>query len=472
MFARNQYGSVLVVVMVAMAALLILGGTLSTVALSDQRQAIRQQKNNEAYYIARSGAEAVAHVLENSADPTGYVGDTTESDLGSGRFEVKVTGGDEGEIILHSTGYVGVFSERVTLTLVPQYAPGSPDPPEGADTFLPVFDMAVFSNSSIELTGSAKIFGNCGVNATAPGSINIDWGCSVENLYIGPGGDPEKVVVTPQNSSQTHYQNIGQLEEERQYPIPVFPEFPDDLISRGNLSTQKAPATISQDGSYGKIDIKRPLKIDVGSGVRKIRVNELSLQGSGSIPPNNESSTILIEGTGILKLYIDEEIKIIGGSSSINYKGDIRQLQIYYRGNKDVTIAGAAQVYGCLFSESQEACFNLKGSGGINGVAFLKSENINIEGGSGAVVSVLYAPNAHVKLDGSGSLTGAIVCSSYYAQGGGAHVTYKAEVNEIWDEVPDFDFATELGDDPGPGPDPGDGNSLGVVDGYTRVWSD
>ena len=44
MFARNQYGSVLVVVMVAMAALLILGGTLSTVALSDQRQAIRQQK--------------------------------------------------------------------------------------------------------------------------------------------------------------------------------------------------------------------------------------------------------------------------------------------------------------------------------------------------------------------------------------------------------------------------------------------
>jgi hypothetical protein len=42
-----------------MAALLILGGTLSTVALSDQRQAIRQQKNNEAYYLARSGAEAV-----------------------------------------------------------------------------------------------------------------------------------------------------------------------------------------------------------------------------------------------------------------------------------------------------------------------------------------------------------------------------------------------------------------------------
>ena len=205
-----------------------------------------------------------------------------------------------------------------------------------------------------------KIFGN-GVNATAPGSINIDWDCSVENLYIGPGGDPEKVVVVPQNSTETHYQNIGQLEEERYYPIPVFPEFPDDLISRGNLSTQKASATISQDGSYGKIDIKRPLKIDVGSGVRKIRVNELSLQGSGSIPPNNESSTILIEGTGILKLYIDEEIKIIGGSSSINYKGDIRQAD-YYRGNKDVTIAGAAQ-YAALL-ESQEACFNLKGSGG------------------------------------------------------------------------------------------------------------
>jgi hypothetical protein len=40
------------------------------------------------------------------------------SELGSGRFEVKCgRRGTKATIVLESTGYAGVFSERVTLTL-------------------------------------------------------------------------------------------------------------------------------------------------------------------------------------------------------------------------------------------------------------------------------------------------------------------------------------------------------------------
>jgi hypothetical protein len=475
MFARNQQGSVLVVVMVAMAALLILGGTLSTAALSDQRQAIRQQKNNEAYYIARSGAEAVAHFLENSADPNSYIGNTTESDLGNGRFEVKVTGGDEGKIILHSTGYAGAFSEQVTLTLIPQYAPGPSDPPpdenESPDIFLPVFDMAVFSSSKITLnSGSPVIEGRAGTNSVEEGGVllNNAGGYRITgDLYIGTGGSPETIVPNYRNKVGG---SIVELDRERHYPLPEFPDFPNNLEQKGVLSTNDASHVIFEDGSYERIDVYKPLTIDVGDGVRTIRVKKLTCHGW-------ENSKIKLTGSGILKLYIDEDF-ILLSSSQINNEGDPAQAAIYYRGDADITFAGDAKVFACLFSYSDKADFYLKDSGGINGVVFLKGKKVGITGGTVAIVSVLYAPNAEVRLTGGGSLSGAIVCDSFFADGG-TKVVYDAGIEEIWEQVPEmgFDFGTDPGEssDPGESPgagEPGAGSGSDTVDGYTRVWSD
>ncbi|NLA04593.1 MAG: hypothetical protein GX881_02610, partial [Firmicutes bacterium] len=118
MLSRNQRGSVLVFVLVAAAALLTLGVTLSNVAVSDQSQALRQQENNEAYYIARSGAEAVEAVLiKDLGNINNYLGQSTEAALGQGRFEATVSDGGDGVVIIESTGYAGNRSEKLTLTL-------------------------------------------------------------------------------------------------------------------------------------------------------------------------------------------------------------------------------------------------------------------------------------------------------------------------------------------------------------------
>ncbi len=447
----NRKGSVLVIVVVAMAALLILGVSLSTLALNDQHQAVRQQKNNEAYYLARSGAEAVAKVLlDNQANMAGYIGGTTGSELGNGRFEAVVEEGEDGTILIHSTGYSGDHSEKVTLTLIR----GEEEESGGSGTaYMPDFDMAVFSNSNINLTGSSKINGNVGTNSTDPGTVELAWSTSVENLYIGEGGDPDTVVQA--KNPPGNYSSIYNLAGDRTYQMPAFPEFPDDLNLKGNLSTKDAPMTISEDGYYDTIDIYRSLTVNVGDGVRKIRVKELKFNGWGSIPPDIGSSTIFIDGSGTLELYIENRLHtnngVLQGSSSINHGGDAGQLMIYYAGDDDFTISGNAKIYGCFFSYSLLSAFNLGGSGGIHGAIFLKGPEANITGGTEAVVTVLYAPDTHVNFPGgSGEIRGAIVCDKFSA-GGNSRVYYDAAtVDEIWSKVPDFDF--DFGSDPGGGP--------------------
>src|SRR5690554_6654418 len=119
MFVRNQKGSILVIVLVVLCTLTIGGATLGGMAINDQKQTVRQQKNNEAFYLARSGAEAVATMLlENQENIEDYIGQTTSSELGNGRFEVKVTSDGGGVVLIESTGFSGDYSERVTLSLV------------------------------------------------------------------------------------------------------------------------------------------------------------------------------------------------------------------------------------------------------------------------------------------------------------------------------------------------------------------
>ena len=273
------------------------------------------------------------------------------------------------------------------------------------------------------------------------------------DLYIGKEGKAEIVVPNyPHKISGSIYE----LDLERLYPLPEFPEHPAELTFRGAYSTRATSGTITEDGYYDTIDVYNPLTIDVGNGIRKIRVKKLAMQGWSNCK-------IIIVGSGKLELYVDEQITF-SGSSHINYGGDIGQIMIYYSGDDSVTISGDSQLHGCYFSKSKAAGLHLTGSGGVNGVIMLNGSEVTIPGGTQAVVSVLYAPDAEVKLTGGGSLSGAIVCESFSASGG-TWVAYDHRVKEIWKEVPQINFDFEIA--PGGGSEPGS-SSL-----YRRgYWSD
>lgn len=463
MFARNQQGSVLVVVMVAMAALLILGGTLSAVSFSDQRQAIRQQKNNEAYYIARSGAEAVEAVLiKNFSGIHNYFGLSTEGELGGGRFEAKVIEGDDGAVIIESTGYAGSQSEKLTLTLTFPGDGDSGDDPAGPG-FLPIFDMAVFSYGNIKLEGSSKIEGNAATGSIERGAVAFGWSTSVENLYIGPSGDPN-IVVRAENPPG-NYQSVGNLEKERLYPEPVFPDFPTGLTRRSNIieTGNKKDLLINQPGQYDEIHIGGSCKliIDVGSSDLVIRAKKFVVDGNADVEINRT-------GDGRLLLYVED---VLTSTAHFNEDGVPGALIIYYQGTTaNLKFSDWLKLPAHFFAE--KANLVIGGSGGLIGNMITLGNSVIIKGGSHSVVRVVYAPNAHVEVSGSGGLRGAIVSGSC-SLSGNARVIYDSDAIEIWGEVPEFEF--DLGSDPGePGSGEGSGSEgeNGPGHGYRRVWSD
>lgn len=452
----NRDGSVLVTVVVTMAALLILGVSLSTLALNDQHQAVRQQKNNEAYYLARSGAEAVEAVLmKNISNVNSYFGEITEAELGNGKFQAKVIDGGDGTIVIESTGYAGNHQEKLTLTLTPEgEVPGGSSNPG----FLPIFDMAVFSYGNIELTGSARVEGNVATNSVEPRAVEFGWSTSVGNLYIGPGGDPNTVVYTPNPNG--NWQALGNLEDERLYPEPVFPEFPTGLPQRSNIiaTGNQRNLQINEPGQYNEINITNSCKltVNVGSSDLILRVKKFAVTGNAEVVINKS-------GDGRLILYVEDAFT---STAHFNEGGEPAALLIYYRGTTgNLNFSDWLQLPSHFFA--QQANLQIGGSGGLIGNIITLGDSAVIKGGSDSVVRVIYAPNAHVEVSGGGGLRGAIVSGSCSVLGG-AKVIYDSDAIEMWDEVPDFEF--DLGAEPGE-PGSGEGSTYDPGTAYKRVWS-
>jgi len=60
------------------------------------------------------------------------------------------------------------------------------------------------------------------------------------DLYIGVNGDPDTVVSIPNESSvkdRIPNGEIKNLEEPLNFPLPIFPAFPEDLPSRDSFYT-------------------------------------------------------------------------------------------------------------------------------------------------------------------------------------------------------------------------------------------
>ncbi len=473
MFVGNQRGSVLIIVVVAAAALIVLGVTLSTIALSDQGQAVRQQRNNEAFYLARSGAETVAEVLLDKLNSGGKIEDylgTVDLDLGDGSFSVEVVQEADGNILIKSTGCPGSdskYSETVTLSLLCHPGEEAGGEEGGSQGYFPIFDMAVFSDSTIKLTGSAKIDGNAGTNSTSPGAVDLAWSTAVNNLYIGEGGDPG--VVVNAEHPPGNYKALGCLEQKRVYPAPIFPEFPEDLPKRSNIQEtgSRKGLVIDQPGEYNEIHIggSCELAFNVGSGDLKVRVKRFTVDGSGKI-------TINRSGSGRLILYVDN---YFNSSAYFNHGKEPGALVIYFKGtNSNLKFSEYLQLPAHFFA--LQASLKIGGSAGIVGTIITLGSKVEISGDSGSIVQVVYAPNARVEVTGSGKLLGAIVCDSFTAVGG-SKITYDSRAENLWQEVPElgFDFGTDPGDGSGSGDGSGDGSGSGAGTStkYERgYWSD
>lgn len=432
---QNQKGFALPLVLIIVLVISLLGTTLYQYSTSDTLRVAENEKSMQAYYLARSGASAVASYIVNNPDGLSseemnqLIDDLTaatesgavrlSNDL-NGTFKVKVSRDVEnGVIYIQSTGYIGDFTgSPVTITIREHVIPGEPG---GASIVPPAFDSAVFANNSIKLSGSASISGPAGINISQEDCVTLNGNPRIySNLYIGPGVNPGEAIKTPQWEDVSYFitGEIIPRDTVRKYKLPPFPEFPD-LPERGSFEAgwwPSPPYYIDQDGSYSEIDVKSKLVIKVGDGVRNIRVGSLKVSGSGEI---------VLEGSGKLNLYVEDTFDL-SGSGTINENGNPDSLIMYYQGKHEIAPSGDTEFVGSVYAKSANVA--LKGSGSIQGNVITGGKSVTLAGASSAFVRAIYAPKAKVELDGSSQIKGAIVAGEFEAVGA-ARVEYNTNLS-------------------------------------------
>jgi len=425
---RNQKGSILLVALSVTLCLLLLGAGLVALSYADLKQSVRQQRNAEALYIARGATDAVASYLlaHPEAIPQVLARGYDEVVLENGaRFTVSVSKDDDDRILISSTGYSGENYERLTFSLEPRTEIIYTEP----EVVYPIFDMAVFAEGSITIGNAGIIDGNLGTHTVLAGDVYLNNASIVDgSVQVGIGANPSR-VVTIKNSAQV-YGIITNLDEERQYPLPIFPEFPD-LPNRGNLSVGTSTVSVSESGYYNNITVTNSGKLifNVGSGTMKIRAKNFSL---------NNSSQMEIVGSGKLILYVEEKLEFKNSSTFNVNTNDPNKALLYYKGaSSKLKINNSCTFCGSIYAE--KADFDLANSGLILGSIFTGGTNVKLSNASMAYVQVIYAPNALVTLHNSGYVRGAIVCKEFESKNA-SRVEFAADAQEIWDWLSDLQF--------------------------------
>jgi hypothetical protein len=411
----SEKGSALILTILVLMVVMILGSGLVMTSISNSRQATEQVYDLQAYYIARSGADAVAQSIVD--DPSrleslkGAVSAATP--LGKGHFTVEVQ--DRGDHIkLISTGVVKDTKRVVELTLLPQEAAPSP---------LPRIDKAIFattnggtSHKAIDLGGNAQIMGSGATNAVRANAVELTGNAVIKgNLWIGPGADAKTVV----NDRSRITGAITSLEEEVTYPLPLFPEFPS-WTKPSTPAKSGSDFIINSDGDYGTISLSGndKLVIDLGGGERRIRVKSLTMRGNAELTVTNAGRD------GKLFLYVDQEFSM-SGNSALKSGADPNTVVIYYAGTKEL---GNQLEANCILIV-KEADIKLTGNSTFKGSIFSGGRNVELAGNAEVKLGLLYAPRAAVDMAGN-SETEAMVAWRVTASGN-AKIVYKGDLTEF-----------------------------------------
>ena len=414
---RSEQGSALLFTMIVTFVLLFLGGALGLQGMVEKRQVQLAEADLQAYYLARSGADAVAQfIIDNPTRFEDLMGKTSErKSLGFGRIFVKVVD-DQGIPKIISTGTVETQTRTVTLSLNAV----------GSHSQIPEINSALFVGGSNTLSRSihlkgATINGTLTTNLTKEDSIFMDWDVKIKNggLILGPGGDEEKVVkLNDWDSLSNHVSNnqFGTLEQVAEYPSPSFPK--DSFFTTDKVfSAPHDGTTLPSENYYQEINVKEntTLIIDVGNETRNIYVRTLRIEG-------NIEVTKSVGSNGRLVVYVEDRFSF--GHGKFNLNGDSSTLTIYYAGSEPFNLFSNCEIWGNVIVK--DAAINFSNSGKLVGNLLSRSKkDIRIDGAAIATNGVIYAPDAKIILDGSAS-TGAIV-SKLLETDGNVSITYPKE---------------------------------------------
>ena len=411
---KNQKGIVLPLVLIISIVLGLLVITVISISYSENVNSSLQQDTTQAYYLARSGSDALGnYIVEQSKilSPIGFdnlisnmqnhPSEKTKLDsTDAGYFEINVVRSGS-RIYIKSTGTVNTAKRDVTLVIN-----------QTSENFFEGFNHALFVGNTLSFSGSTKVMGSVMSNFNAANQLTFD---GSGGQYIS--GD---LYVTNSQLQKNSFSygttkiqgSVLPLSEPSVFSLPPFPTYPDQsvlpvfntpFLAGWNPSP---PYYMNTDGWYkGGITIQSELIITVGNTDRLIRTKSLNVSGSGKL-------TINKTGTGKLIIYIDDtgsSAFVAANGAKINQNGDPGDMQIYFN-TTDFTADGSVTLKSLLYGKNTKITVN--GSGTIFGHIITGSSQVNFNGDATAYVQAIFAPNALVKLEGSGKVRGVVVANT------------------------------------------------------------
>jgi hypothetical protein len=304
---KNERGFALPMVLILVTALSILGMTLLGVSVSQAARTVHQEKKEQAFYIAKSGADAIASYIIDHYNPVSL--DTAEItnlnagyleqdiSLGTGTFQATVASGPNDTIVISSKGTMGKVRNQATLVL-------------GMDEPVVTMDHAILASKNIDLKNTTTQINNGG-NVAAGGSID-------GSIHFSAGGNMESG-----------------------YNKAFPPEIPFPNTS-GWVENTLTSNPITQSGYYGSLDfsttpnmpesfsVNIPDHKDIHIVFKNIKTKGFTIDIGGA-------------GTGIINIYV-ESIETNGSFSVNNHM----KKKVILHVKDSLKLVGAFNLYGIL----------------------------------------------------------------------------------------------------------------------------
>ncbi|MEJ6950047.1 polymer-forming cytoskeletal protein [Natronospora cellulosivora (SeqCode)] len=418
---KNEEGMTLILVLVLITIIIIIGATILNSVLSEYKATVNEELRQQAHYIAMSGAEIMALAIEGDLIDLSVI-DKIESNptpLANGEFIISLEK-DEDIISINSTAFIADIEESLNLQLRKVVNEIDIDP----------LDMAAFTYGGIDVS-SGTIEGGLGTNENSPNTIILGDGASIiGDITVGPLAD-EDIISKPFWMELDN--NLINLNEERNYPLPDFPDFPS------NLTKEKGTYTIGDyENIYDEINSNRYFehlriieyedddysssKLEINVGTRDVIIRASTLDINSTIEINKQ-----FDNDARVIFYVEEDLNI-SSDANININGNPNDVFMYYKGDKEPSIEGSAQFNGNFYTKSSP--LTLRGSAGIKGNIISGGNSLIIEGDSEANVRALYAPNADIEFSGSGKVKGSLIGNSINMVGG-ASIEFAEEMTDL-----------------------------------------
>ncbi|KPN96412.1 pilus assembly PilX N-terminal domain-containing protein [Lysinibacillus sp. ZYM-1] len=318
----------------------------------------------------------------------------------------------------------------------------------------PLEGYSAISTGNINLTGSGKITGNVSTNGkliygwtswVENGTIGVTSPDKIENIQASGGKNTVSQIVSPININLVDYvpKSFGD-----KFNIPGNIPY---LLSYPALSPTGANTTLGQNGEINlgynernhtllltEQDTKlrklsaiggTSLTIDLGntSGEKNLYIDTINL---GEVQ-------ISIKGTGTLNI-ISNNISTLDGSSSIKIRDkQTSSLNLWYGGNKELSIGGTFILEGSVYNKS--ANIRLQGSPKLFGNIISTGKKITVHGGDASANGMyVILPNGEVAVSGSGKIKGIVMAETITVQGGGSEIIFGEPLVPIDKEITDY----------------------------------